>query len=393
MSKPAVTSSVLEDGRVFWWAAVDVAVLRDRELSPWAKVIYAVLCTYADRTRVCFPSVATLCSDAGMSERQARYALKELEKSGYVEKRPQFREDGGQGANLYRIVGHCRVGEGVAEGGCIPRRGGGAHPADITRTKKELDPKDKESLSSREAAMPPVGAEKISGESEEKDTVEGWVPEDPEDIASAAPASGDGDEPGKETADLSGVPAAMREAAEFLALKTGRPLRETDIPYLEILEARHVPARVLKAVNEAVERFRRLGRDPASLDWKYVWEMLRRVPDTRAPKRRGDPKMSPEHRAHLDRKFDEVAAAWPRQERLGLARRAFYLLFPEGDAENERRWETLVLWIVTALEGEKKFLPALDRFLEGVDLLRGPRADPVPGTAPMFVPCGESDSG
>lgn len=103
--------------------------------------------------------------------------------------------------------------------------------------------------------------------------------------------------------------------------------------------------------------------------------------------------MSPEHRAHLDRKFDEVAAAWPRQERLGLARRAFYLLFPEGDAENERRWETLVLWIVTALEGEKKFLPALDRFLEGVDLLRGPRADPVPGTAPMFVPCGESDSG
>lgn len=392
MSRNPETLEALEDGRDFWFAMVDVAVLRDRNINHWAKGVYATLCLFARAgERTCFPSVRTIAEESGISERQVQYALRDLVAAGYVERRRTEAADGGQGSNLYRIVGHRWGGAQHAPVGVHSmHRGGAQHAPELEP--KELEPKDKdknkESLSSREAAVPPVGVKKISGE--ENDAAEGGGPED---ISSAASASGDGDEPGKATANLSAVPAPLREVAEFLALKTGRPLRGNDIPYLEMLDARHVPARILKAANEAVERFRRLGRDPASLEWKYVWEMLRRVPDTRAPKRRGDPKMSPEHRAHLDRKFDEIAAAWPRQERLGLARRAFYLLFPEGDSGNEKRWETLVLWVVTALDGERKFLPALDRFLDGVDLLRGPRVEPEPGTVPMFVSCGEEESG
>jgi DNA-binding transcriptional ArsR family regulator len=358
MSKPAVTSSVLEDGRVFWWAAVDVAVLRDRELSPWAKVIYAVLCTYADRTRVCFPSVATLCSDAGMSERQARYALKELEKSGYVEKRPQFREDGGQGANLFRIVGHCRGGEGVAEGGCIPRRGGGAHHADRTRTKKELE---KEPLPSEAAPSSPPS-------SEGADVCE--------DVVVA-------------------VPAALREVAEYYTLKTGRAVTLEDIPTLELLDGRHTPARILRAVSDALDRFAAKGRPASELTWLYVWESLRHQRPTRKGGAHGglpSPEPSP-HRAMVDRNFEALAAAWPRQERMAEARREFHALFPEGtDLETcGERWSCVTAWAEHVLgTTDREFVPSLARFLrESVDLKCLPRADPE--TSVRFVP--EDDAG
>lgn len=367
MSKPAVTSSVLEDGRVFWWAAVDVAVLRDRELSPWAKVIYAVLCTYADRTRVCFPSVATLCSDAGMSERQARYALKELEKSGYVEKRPQFREDGGQGANLFRIVGHCRGGEGVAEGGCIPRRGGGAHHADRTRTKKELE---KEPLPSEAA---PEGDNDSSSPCSPCET--------------GSPASTEGEDVCEDV--VVAVPTALREVAEYYTLKTGRAVTREDIPTLELLDGRHTQARILRAVSDALDRFAAKGRPASELTWLYVWESLRR----QRPTRKGgapvvpDPEPSP-HRAMVDRNFEALAAAWPRQERMAEARREFHALFPEGtDLETcVERWSCVTAWAEHVLgTTDREFVPSLARFLrESVDLKRLPRADPE--TSVRFVP-------
>lgn len=365
-----MTSSVLEDGRVFWWAAVDVAVLRDRELSPWAKVIYAVLCTYADRTRVCFPSVATLCSDAGMSERQARYALKELEKSGYVEKRPQFREDGGQGANLFRIVGHCRGGECVAEGGCIPRRGGGAHPADITRSKKEPE-KEKE----------PLPSEAAPGEDDNS----------PSPCETGVPSSPEGADIREDVA----VPAALREVAEYHTLRTGRPVTREDIPTLELLDGRHTPARILRVVSDALDRFAAKGRPASELTWLYVWEALRRQRPTRKGGASGGipaPEPSP-HLAMVDRNFEALAAAWPRQERMAEARREFHALFPEGtDLETcGERWSCVTAWAEHVLgTTDREFVPSLARFLrESVDLKCLPRADPE--TSARFVP--EDDVG
>lgn len=62
-------------------------VLRDSSLSAGAKLCYALLLSYAWQKDSCFPGQEALAKDAGASRRSIVRFLKELEKSGYLEKK------------------------------------------------------------------------------------------------------------------------------------------------------------------------------------------------------------------------------------------------------------------------------------------------------------------
>jgi hypothetical protein len=55
------------------------AVLRSPSLSSGAKVLYGVLLSYAQHTGACCPDQETLGRDMGLSSRQVRQHLRELE--------------------------------------------------------------------------------------------------------------------------------------------------------------------------------------------------------------------------------------------------------------------------------------------------------------------------
>ncbi|NLF76926.1 MAG: helix-turn-helix domain-containing protein [Chloroflexi bacterium] len=78
-------------------------VLRDTSLSPGAKLCYALLLSYAWQKDSCFPGQEALAKDAGTSRRSIVRFMKELEQSGYLEKKRR-----GLGkTNVYTL--HSRV--------------------------------------------------------------------------------------------------------------------------------------------------------------------------------------------------------------------------------------------------------------------------------------------
>jgi Helix-turn-helix domain len=68
---------------------VPTAVVRGRGLglSPWAKLLYVALCSYADPAGGCFPGYATLRADVGCGLNQLTKAIRELEAAGLVTRR------------------------------------------------------------------------------------------------------------------------------------------------------------------------------------------------------------------------------------------------------------------------------------------------------------------
>lgn len=71
---------------VIKFGVVHAEVIRDPGLSLRAKGIYALLCTFADKERVCFPSINTLSELSGVSRRTTERTLKELEEKNYVKR-------------------------------------------------------------------------------------------------------------------------------------------------------------------------------------------------------------------------------------------------------------------------------------------------------------------
>jgi hypothetical protein len=88
-------------------------------LSPWAKLVYLVLLSHADATGGgAYPSYLTIGEEAGISERQAMRAVKELERAGLVTvERSRHR------SNRYRLA---PVGPAQDEGGGVTI----SHPSD-----------------------------------------------------------------------------------------------------------------------------------------------------------------------------------------------------------------------------------------------------------------------
>jgi hypothetical protein len=68
---------------------VPTAVVRGQALglSPWAKLLYVALCSYADPVGACYPGYATLRADVGCGLNQLTRAMRELEAAGLVTRR------------------------------------------------------------------------------------------------------------------------------------------------------------------------------------------------------------------------------------------------------------------------------------------------------------------
>jgi DNA-binding IclR family transcriptional regulator len=68
------------------FGVVHTEVIRDPGLSLRAKGLYALLCTFADKERMCFPSIKTLSELSGVTRRTTERTLNELEEKNYVKR-------------------------------------------------------------------------------------------------------------------------------------------------------------------------------------------------------------------------------------------------------------------------------------------------------------------
>ena len=51
----------------------------------------------------CWPGIKSIANDLGLSRSTVKRAVKDLEKHGYLEKEPRYRDNGSLTSNLYRI--------------------------------------------------------------------------------------------------------------------------------------------------------------------------------------------------------------------------------------------------------------------------------------------------
>jgi predicted transcriptional regulator len=73
-------------------------------LTAKARLVYLYFCRLASGRDVAYPSHRTTAKACGLSVAGARLAIDELETAGLITRQTQFRENGGQRANLYTLV-------------------------------------------------------------------------------------------------------------------------------------------------------------------------------------------------------------------------------------------------------------------------------------------------
>ena len=293
----------IEDRRDFWWVAVDLAVLRDKGISSSAKLIYAALCTFSlPRRRDAFPSVATLAEQAGVSERQARYALDELDEGGWIQRERRRGEKGEWLSTVYHLVGH-RTERG-------PERDTSTNcPA----SSEEMEPPVQgDGAPCADGVLHPVHNPTAHGAVEVYKDIKTTVPsvlggETPprQEVATAE----------EESLGPQDAPGAMRETVEFFLAKTGRRgISPGELSAVRALEAIHTPHRVQREISTAVSRFERAGRPPGTLTMEYVLEALKHQRSGSAARRGGARAASAPDPAALSRLADLDAIRREREE-------------------------------------------------------------------------------
>lgn len=239
-----MSNVMIDDERDFWWACVDIKVLRDRELTPYDKTVYAMLCTYASvEGRCCYPSVERIAEEACCSVRAVQVSLRHLEERGYLVRECRYK-DRRQIASRYKLVGH-RGGAGGA-----PRPAGNAGGR-VQEVHPELEPQELEPESKAYSAS---HCEETSPEAPAVDP-------QPENL----------------TLDLSGagVPLAFKATAEYFMLKTGRRgVTPEDVEAIKRIERYHVPSRIQTEIAKAVERYEKAGKPLTALTFGYIWESV-----------------------------------------------------------------------------------------------------------------------
>lgn len=57
----------------------------------------------SDADGKCWPGIKTIAKDMKLSRSTVKRALADLEKGGYLKKRPRYRENGSRSSNMYSI--------------------------------------------------------------------------------------------------------------------------------------------------------------------------------------------------------------------------------------------------------------------------------------------------
>lgn len=66
--------------------------------------VYQYLRERAGKKGYCWPSVATISEDIGMSKSTVRRALVDLKKKGFIHIENRYQENGGKTSNVYHIL-------------------------------------------------------------------------------------------------------------------------------------------------------------------------------------------------------------------------------------------------------------------------------------------------
>ena len=83
---------------------VESRVLLSEELSIYEKMVYCVLCSFADNeTGICYPSYETIAARAGCSRRKAIACIETLVEKGLLRKEERATKNGGNRTNIYYL--------------------------------------------------------------------------------------------------------------------------------------------------------------------------------------------------------------------------------------------------------------------------------------------------
>ena len=69
------------------YGIVNRSVITDPQISVGAKALYAVLCCYANKHRICWPMISTLADDLGSSQSSVDKWIRELKNHNYIERK------------------------------------------------------------------------------------------------------------------------------------------------------------------------------------------------------------------------------------------------------------------------------------------------------------------
>lgn len=79
-------------------------IYSDTDLPHRAIAVYMYLRDRASRSGVCWPGIKTIAADLNLSRSTVKRALGDLERKGYLQKTPRYRENGSHTSNLYRLT-------------------------------------------------------------------------------------------------------------------------------------------------------------------------------------------------------------------------------------------------------------------------------------------------
>lgn len=86
------------------FSIIQAKAVRDSRISDSVFRTLSALGMYSDENGWCFPKQQTIADDIGKTRQTVNEHIGMLVEFGYLEKRPQFRQDGSQTSNLYRLL-------------------------------------------------------------------------------------------------------------------------------------------------------------------------------------------------------------------------------------------------------------------------------------------------
>lgn len=78
-------------------------IYADRNLPHRAKTVYMYLRSMSASKGECWPGIKTIAADLHLSRSTVKRALNDLERHGYIQRTPRYRENGSSSSNLYML--------------------------------------------------------------------------------------------------------------------------------------------------------------------------------------------------------------------------------------------------------------------------------------------------